>query len=187
MTVFITALTVVVLAEMGDKTQLLAMAFAGKYSWKTVMAGVFVATVLNHFLAVIVGVYLGTSIDAGNIRIAASIAFIVFGLWTIRGDKLEKDSTADSRHGPFWTVVITFFLAEMGDKTQFATITLAAQYSSILPVLAGTTTGMMIADGVGILAGSLVNKKIPQKAMKWIAALIFIAFGVVGLYEELHG
>lgn len=187
MTVFTTALTVVVLAEMGDKTQLLAMAFAGKYSWKTVMAGVFAATVLNHFLAVIVGVYLGTSIDASNIRIAASIAFIVFGLWTIRGDKLEDDSTADSRHGPFWTVVITFFLAEMGDKTQFATITLAAQYPSILPVLAGTTTGMMIADGVGILAGSLVNKKIPQKAMKWIAALIFIAFGIVGLYEELHG
>ena len=187
MTAFITALTVVVLAEMGDKTQLLAMAFAGKYSWKTVMAGVFAATVLNHFLAVIVGVYLGTSIDAHSIQIAASVAFIFFGLWTIRGDKLEDDTTSDSRHGPFWTVVITFFLAEMGDKTQFATITLAAQYPSILPVLAGSTTGMMIADGIGILAGSFVNKKISQKTMKWIAALIFIAFGVVGLYNELHG
>lgn len=181
MTAFLAAATVVVLAELGDKTQLLAMAFASKYPWKTVMAGVFVATVLNHALAVVVGTYLGGFVDTHTMQIVASIAFIVFGLWTIRGDELG-DEASDSRYSPFWTVVIAFFLAEMGDKTQFATITLAAQYKEILPVLAGTTTGMMIADGLGIIIGCVLHKAIPERAMKWIAALIFIGFGVVGLW-----
>lgn len=184
MTAFLTALLFVVLAEMGDKTQLLAMAFATKYPWKLVMKGIFVATVLNHLLAVVVGAYLNEFIPLHYIQIAAALSFIVFGLWTIRGDKLG-DEASDSRHGPFWTVAIAFFLAEMGDKTQFATIALAAQFNSIIPVWLGTTTGMMLADGLGIAIGIVLNKKIPEKTMKWGAAIIFIAFGVFGLYEAL--
>lgn len=184
MTAFLTALVFVVLAEMGDKTQLLAMAFATKYPWKVVMQGVFVATVFNHLLAVVVGAYLNEFIPLYYIQIAAALSFIVFGLWTIRGDELG-DEASDSRHGPFWTVAIAFFLAEMGDKTQFATIALAAQFNSIIPVWLGTTTGMMLADGLGIAVGLALNKKIPEKTMKWGAAIIFIAFGIFGLYEAL--
>ena len=186
MTAFLTACAIVVLAEMGDKTQLLAMAFAAKYCWKTVMAGVFVATVANHFLAVAAGAYLNQFIPLNYIQIAAAASFILFGLWTIRGDSLD-DEAEKTHYNPFWTVVIAFFLAEMGDKTQFATIALAAQFDSVLPVWAGTTTGMMIADGLGIILGIVLQKKIPEKQMKWTAALIFICFGVAGLYEAWQG
>ena len=184
MEAFLASATVVVLAELGDKTQLLAMAFAAKYAWQTVMAGVFAATVFNHFLAVAVGVYLGSFIDPKTMQLIASVAFIVFGLWTIRGDKLDGEDNA-SRFSPFWTVVIAFFLAEMGDKTQFATITLAAHYQALLPVLAGTTTGMMLADGLGIIVGMVLHKAIPERALKWIAAVIFIGCGAAGLYGAL--
>lgn len=184
MTAFLTACAIVVLAEMGDKTQLLAMAFATKYSWKIVMAGVFVATIANHLLAVVVGAYLADFLPMYYIQIAASASFILFGLWTIRGDELG-DEAEKTHWNPFWTVAVAFFLAEMGDKTQFATIALAAQFNSVLPVWLGTTTGMMIADGLGIIVGIVLNKKIPEKTVKWAAALIFIAFGVIGLYETV--
>ena len=184
MEAFAAAALVVVLAELGDKTQLLAMAFAAKYRWQTVMAGVFVSTVANHFLAVLAGVYLGGMIDTHTMQIVASVAFIVFGLWTIRGDEIG-DEAEHSRYSPFWTVAIAFFLAEMGDKTQFATITLAAKYQSLLPVLAGTTTGMMIADGIGVVAGIVLHKAIPERTLKWFAAIVFIACGVAGLYTSL--
>jgi len=182
MEAFLASATVVVLAELGDKTQLLAMAFAARFAWKTVMAGVFAATVVNHLLAVAVGVYLGSFIDPHTMQIAASAAFIIFGLWTIRGDKLDGEDKG-GRFSPFWTVALAFFLAEMGDKTQFATITLAAHYQSLLYVLMGTTTGMVIADGLGIIVGMVLHKAIPEKTLKWIAAIIFIGCGVVGLFD----
>jgi Ca2+/H+ antiporter, TMEM165/GDT1 family len=186
MEAFLASAAVVILAELGDKTQLLAMAFAAKFAWKTVMAGVFVSTVLNHFLAVIVGVCLGSFIDTHMMQLVASLAFIVFGLWTIRGDKLEGEDQG-SRFGPFGTVAVAFFLAEMGDKTQFATITLAARYQTVLPVLLGTTTGMMLADGFGILVGKALYKVIPAHMLKWLAALVFIGCGILGLYGALGG
>ena len=182
MEAFAAAALVVVLAELGDKTQLLAMAFAAKYRWQTVMAGVIVSTVANHFLAVLAGVYLGGMIDTHTMQIVASVAFIVFGLWTIRGDEIG-DEAENSRYSPFWTVAIAFFLAEMGDKTQFATITLAAKYQSLLPVLAGTTTGMMIADGIGIIVGIVMCKRIPERTIKLISAAAFIFFGFLGSYQ----
>lgn len=184
MMAFLTSLAVVVLAEMGDKTQLLAMAFATRYSWKTVMWGVFVATVFNHLFAVVVGAYLTSFIPMQYIQIAAALSFIVFGLWTIRGDELNGEDK-ETKYSPFWTVAIAFFLAEMGDKTQFATVALAAQFNSIVPVWCGTTTGMMIADGIGIIIGIVLGKKIPERVVKWVAAIIFILFGLFGLYESV--
>lgn len=186
-TALLSAFGFVVLAEMGDKTQLLAMAFACKFNWKTVMWGVFAATLLNHLAAVAVGSYLTTFIPMDWIRIAASISFIIFGLWTIRGDKLSDDDTKERSRSPFWTVAIAFFLAEMGDKTQLATITLAAQFHSILPVWTGTTLGMMVADGIGIIIGCVLGKRIPERTVKWVAALVFIACGVWGLAMEYCG
>ncbi len=183
MEAFWAAVAVVVLAELGDKTQLLAIAFTAKYNWKTVMAAVFAATVANHFLAVVAGVWLGGFLDAGVMKLLASVAFIIFGLWTLRGDELDGEEEKSSR-SPFWTVAIAFFLAEMGDKTQFATITLAAQYQQVLPVLAGTTTGMILADGFGIIVGVVLQKAIPERALKYFAAAVFLLVGAAGLAEQ---
>ena len=182
MTAFLASLGFVVLAEMGDKTQLLAMAFATRYRASTVMWGVFAATVFNHLLAVLAGNYLTNLIPIHYVQIAAAASFILFGLWTIRGDELAGE---DKRFhfSPFWTVAVAFFFAEMGDKTQLATVALAARYQTVIPVLVGTTAGMLIADAIGIGIGIVMGKKIPERAVKWMAAIIFIGFGFWGLCE----
>jgi putative Ca2+/H+ antiporter (TMEM165/GDT1 family) len=174
----------VVLAEMGDKTQLLAMAFASRFRWQTVMWGVFAATLANHLFAVLVGNYLTNVIPLTYIKIAASASFIIFGLWTLRGDKLEGEDKKFN-FSPFWTVTVAFFFAEMGDKTQLATVALAAEFNTVFPVWTGTTAGMLIADAIGIIVGIVLHKNIPEKQIKWFAALVFIAFGVSGLYNTL--
>jgi len=184
MTAFLLSMSFVVLAEMGDKTQLLAMAFATRYEATTVLWAVFWATLLNHLLAVVVGNYLTNFIPIQYIQIAAAVSFILFGLWTIRGDELNNEDKRFS-FSPFWTVALAFFIAEMGDKTQLATIALAAKYQSVIPVWLGTTTGMVIADAIGIVIGIVIGKKIPERAVKWFAAIIFILFGLIGLYQYL--
>jgi putative Ca2+/H+ antiporter (TMEM165/GDT1 family) len=186
MTAFLLSMSVVVLAEMGDKTQLLAMAFATRYRATTVLWAVFWATLFNHLLAVAVGNYLTHFIPIQYIQIAAAVSFILFGLWTIRGDELNNEDKRFS-FSPFWTVAIAFFIAEMGDKTQLATVALAAKYQSIIPVWMGTTTGMVIADAIGIVIGIVIGKKIPERAVKWFAAIIFIFFGLIGLFQYLPG
>jgi putative Ca2+/H+ antiporter (TMEM165/GDT1 family) len=184
MVAFLTSLGFVVLAEMGDKTQLLAMAFASRYVWKTVLWGVFTATLFNHFLAVMVGNYLDHFFPMEYVKTAASAAFIFFGLWAIRGDTLKNEDKR-LKYSPFWTVAIAFFFAEMGDKTQLATVALAAEFNTIIPVWLGTTAGMVVADAIGIGVGIVMGKKIPERVIKWVAAGVFIAFGIFGLYESL--
>ncbi len=114
------------------------------------------------------------------IQIAASASFIFFGLWTIRGDTLEGE---DKRFNfsPFWTVADAFFFAEKGDKTQLATVALATKYNNIIVVWLGTTTAMIIADAIGIIIGVVLGKKIPERIVKWFAAIVFILFGIIGL------
>jgi putative Ca2+/H+ antiporter (TMEM165/GDT1 family) len=184
MTAYLASLGFVVLAEMGDKTQLLAMAFASRYKWQTVMWGVFVATLVNHLLAVVAGNYLTRLIPLSYIQIAAAASFILFGLWTLRGDILEGEDKRFN-YSPFWTVAVAFFFAEMGDKTQLATVALATQYQSIVGVWLGTTSGMLVADAIGIIVGIVLGKRIPERFIKWFSAIIFIAFGVIGLYQTL--
>ncbi|MEI7671602.1 MAG: TMEM165/GDT1 family protein [Deltaproteobacteria bacterium] len=184
MTAFLVSMSFVVLAEMGDKTQLLAMAFATRYKATTVLWAVFWATLFNHLLAVVAGSYLTNFIPIRYIQVAAAVSFILFGLWTIRGDELNDEDKRFS-FTPFWTVAIAFFIAEMGDKTQLATVALAAKYQSIIPVWMGTTTGMVIADAIGIVIGIVIGKKIPERVVKWFAAIIFILFGLIGLYQYL--
>jgi putative Ca2+/H+ antiporter (TMEM165/GDT1 family) len=137
------------------------------------MWGVFIATLVNHLLAVLAGNWLTHFIPMRYIQIAVSASFILFGFWTIKGDSLDNE---DKRFNfnPFWTVSIAFFLA---------TVALAAKYMSIVPVWLGTTTGMIIADAIGIIIGIVLGKKIPERFVKWFAAIIFIAFGVIGLYK----
>ncbi|MBI4682122.1 MAG: TMEM165/GDT1 family protein [Nitrospirae bacterium] len=184
MKAFIASLIFVVLAEMGDKTQLLAMAFAAKYRWQTVMWAVFAATAVNHLMAAAAGSYLATVVPMAYIKTAAAVSFIIFGLWTIRGDTLG-DEDKRFNFSPFWTVAIAFFIAEMGDKTQLATIALAVKYNTIIRVWVGTTIGMVISNAIGIIVGNVMGKHIPERAIKWFSAIVFIAFGVYGLYENL--
>lgn len=185
MSVFLGAVIMVVLAEMGDKTQLLAMAMATRFPARSVLWGVLWATILNHALAVALGTFLGTSLNFGLIKLIAAISFIFFGFWTIRGDTLEGEEKRKLVISPVITVAIAFFFAEMGDKTQLATVALAARYENPLATLMGTTTGMLIADALGIYVGVVAGKRIPERLVKWISALIFIAFGLVGLYFAL--
>ncbi len=182
---FLVAVGAVVLAEMGDKTQLLAMAFATKYQASKVMLGVFIATVFNHALAVAVGNYI-TRFDGAQVWIQgiASLSFIFFGLWTIRGDKLEGEENRTTRFGPVITVAVAFFIAEMGDKTQLATIALATKFpENAVGVLIGTTTGMLIADAIGIIIGVVLCKKIPERTVKLVSAGAFMLFGFIGTYQ----
>jgi len=182
---FIASFLFVALAEMGDKTQLLAMAFATRYPAYKVLIAVFLATLVNHALAVAVGHFLTVIIPIDIISLVASISFIVFGLWTIRGDRLAGEADRKSRFGPIVTVAIAFFLAEMGDKTQLATISLAVEYRDMAYVLMGTTLGMVVADAIGIGVGVVMQKHIPEKVIKWIAAAVFAAFGFIGIYQVL--
>lgn len=184
MTAFLASLGFVVLAEMGDKTQLLAMAFAARFRWQTVMGAVLVATAANHLGAAAAGSWLTTVVPLGTIAIAAAASFILFGLWTIRGDRLEGED-ARYRFSPFWTVTVAFFIAEMGDKTQLATVSLAVKYGAIWAVWAGTTLGMVISNAIGIVFGNLMGRRLPEREIKWVAALVFIAFGLWGLWENL--
>lgn len=185
MSELIKALLFVVVAEMGDKTQLLAMAMASKYKARQVMLGVLVATVLNHALAVALGSYLSSVIPMDTVKIVAAAAFLVFGFWTLRGDKLDEDNKKKQRFGPVVTVAIAFFIAEMGDKTQLMTIAIAADSKLPAFILMGTTIGMLIADGIGIIGGAWMTKHVPEKYIKWGAGLIFILFGTITLYENV--
>jgi putative Ca2+/H+ antiporter (TMEM165/GDT1 family) len=158
---------------MGDKTQLLAMAFATKYKASKVMIGVLIATVFNHALAVAVGNYI-TRFESAQVWIQgiAALSFILFGLWTIRGDKLDGEENRTTRYGAIVTVAVAFFFAEMGDKTQLATIALAAKFSvSPVWVLMGTLTGMMIADAIGIFVGVVMCKNISGRKIKQVPRL----------------
>lgn len=185
MEAFLTALALVTIAETGDKTQLLAMAFATRFKAREVLTGVFIATIFNHTLAVALGEFLTTKISISYIQIAAAISFIGFGLWTLRGDKLEGEDKKKTRFGPIGTVSIAFFIAELGDKTQLATIALAAKFQTPFYILMGTTIGMLIADALGIWLGVLMGKKIPEKIVKAVSAGIFILFGIAGLYSNI--
>jgi putative Ca2+/H+ antiporter (TMEM165/GDT1 family) len=183
---FTASLVFVVLAEMGDKTQLLAMSFATRYNPYKVILAIFIATIANHALAVVAGQVLTTIVPIDIISVAASLSFIVFGLWTIRGDQLKDEvKKTSSRFGAITTVAIAFFIAEFGDKTQLATISLAAEYQNPVSVLMGTTLGMLVADGIGIVVGVVLCKRIPQRKIKWFSAVIFVLFGLVGVYEVL--
>ena len=182
MTAFITAFLMVFLAELGDKTQLLVMTFAAKYKWQTVIWAVFAATALNHLIAIIIGIYLNTVINMNYIHIAAACAFLLFGIMTILPKK-KNDRFKGTRVilNPFWTVAIAFFLAETGDKTQLATIAIAARFGEWLPLLAGTTLGMIVADSLGIWMGIIINKYIAAEKIQLFSAAFFIFCGLFEL------
>ena len=170
----------VFLAEMGDKTQLVALLFATRYKAITVLAGVFGATILVHLVSVGLGEAAGTVIPASWIRLLSGIAFIVFGVWSFFGDKLdENEEVKEYRLGAFMTVAVTFFLAELGDKTMLTTITIAGEQRAFVSVWLGSTIGMVAADGIAIAAARTMRRKLPERLLRYIAAIIFIVSGIV--------
>jgi putative Ca2+/H+ antiporter (TMEM165/GDT1 family) len=176
---FLTSTALVALAEIGDKTQLLAIVLATRFRRPSpIIAGIFVATIANHFLAALVGDQAAHFLTGEWFRYLVAASFIVMAGWTLVPDKLEDEEPKPSRFGAFLTTVPAFFLVEMGDKTQVATIALAARFHTVVPVMAGTTVGMLIANVPAVLLGHEVIKRVPLKTVRLVAALLFLAIGV---------
>lgn len=173
------------LAELGDKTQLVALTLATRYSTKVVLAGIFVATLLVHIFSAALGNLAGDILPTHWIHFLAGIAFIVFGLWTLRGDCLDDEECSYEKKrlaSPFMIVATVFFLAELGDKTMLSTVTLAAG-CAFIPVWLGSTLGMVISDGLAIWIGKVLGARLPERAVKIGAAIIFFAFGAWGTFD----
>jgi Ca2+/H+ antiporter, TMEM165/GDT1 family len=179
---FLISTGIVALAEIGDKTQLLALVLAAKFRRPLpIIAGIFCATVVNHALAGAVGAWISATIGPVAMRWILGLSFIAMAIWTLIPDKLDDEEEAAPRFGVFGTTLVAFFLLEMGDKTQIATIALAARYSSLFAVVAGTTFGMMLANVPAVLLGEVAARKLPMKLVHGIAAAIFFALGVLVL------
>ena len=179
---FIVSTSVVALAEMGDKTQLLSLILAARYRKPMpIVLGILVATLLNHAIAGALGAWLSSLMRPEVLNWVMAAAFIAMGLWILVPDKLDEDDVAVPKQqmGVFFATVVAFFLAEMGDKTQFATIALAAQYSDVFSVVLGTTLGMMMANAPAVYLGNRFAQRLPTKIIHIIAAIIFIAIGAL--------
>lgn len=185
---FFSSLFFIAIAEMGDKTQLVALSFATKYKPQKVLAGIFLGTLVIHLFSVIIGERLTAFIPMHVLKVLVGLSFIGFGAWALKGDSYE-DKTSQRNAKKIWpviTVAIAFFLAELGDKTQLATISLAAQYRSFFGVWLGSTFGMVAADAVAIVVGVIAGKKLPEKTIKIASAGIFVVFGIIIIFEALR-
>jgi len=179
---FLISTGVVALAEIGDKTQLLAFILAAKFRKPIpIILGVLVATIANHAFAGALGAWITSLLSPETMRWVLGISFIGMAIWTLIPDKFDESEAKFARFGVFGTTVIAFFLAEMGDKTQVATVALAARYHGIVAVVAGTTLGMMLANVPAVYFGDKIANKISLKLVHGVAALIFAALGVATL------
>jgi putative Ca2+/H+ antiporter (TMEM165/GDT1 family) len=217
---FLVATILITLAELGDKTQLLALALATRYRWWQVLIGIFVATLAVHLFSTLLGQVIGNLLSGFWLGIITGLLFVGFGIWTLRGDSVDDEDTDRSggRYGAIVTTAIAFFLAELGDKTQIMTTTIAADPAAVLrglggfgPAVAGwlgsmgitgasltpvqvfwgvwmgSTLGMMIADGIAIVAGVLLGKALPEKAITRVSGILFIVFGLISLAGTVYG
>lgn len=175
-------------AELGDKSQLMAMTFATRYKFWTVVLAITAATAVVHLFSVALGNIVGLALPTGPINIIAGLAFIGFGLWTLRGDELseeEESRAARTTRSAFFAVAIAFFLAELGDKTMLATVTLATT-EGWLGTWIGSTLGMVAADALAIGVGAALGRKLPEKTIKIGAAVLFFAFGIWLMVEGIR-
>lgn len=179
---FLVATGLVALAEIGDKTQLLAFVLAVKFRRPVpIVAGILVATLANHGIAAGFGVWVAGLVPPDALRWLLGLSFIAMAAWVLVPDDLDADDPQAGRHGAFAATVVAFFLAEMGDKTQVATVALAAEYILIVPVLAGTTLGMMVANAPVVYLGERCSRRLPMKQVRRAAAASFVLFGVAVL------
>jgi putative Ca2+/H+ antiporter (TMEM165/GDT1 family) len=184
---FLLSLGVIFVAELGDKSQLMAMTFAARYRFWTVLAGITAATALVHLASVAIGAAVGLNLPTALINVIAGVAFLLFGLWTLRGDELSADEEAKAKRtarSAFFAVAVAFFLAELGDKTMLATVTLATT-EGWFGTWIGSTVGMVAADALAIGAGALLGRRLPEKAVRIGAAVLFFVFGGLLILEGL--
>ena len=183
MTALLVSIGVVALAEIADKTQLLALVLAARFRkpWPIIL-GIFFATLANHFLAGAVGTFIARQFGPDVMRWALGLSFIAMAVWMMIPDKIDETKEHDSRFGVFGTTLIAFFLVEMGDKTQIATVALAAKYDALVPVVMGTTIGMMIANVPAVLLGNVAAEKLPKRVMNGLAAVVFALIGIAVLW-----
>jgi putative Ca2+/H+ antiporter (TMEM165/GDT1 family) len=184
---FLLSTAVIFVAELGDKSQLMAMTFAARYRARDVLLGITVATAIVHLVSVGIGAFIGDAFAEQQhvITLVAGIAFLFFAAWTLRGDELsddQADKARTSRGTALVAVGVAFFLAELGDKTMLATITLATQ-EGWFGTWIGSTLGMVAADALAILLGALLGRHLPEKAIKYGAATLFALFGLVLVAE----
>ena len=187
----IISLVVIFVAELGDKSQLMALTFATRFRALPVLAGITAATALVHLASVLAGMALGAALSTGPISILAGLAFLAFAAWTLHGDELDEDERGKARRATGSAIVAVgaaFFLAELGDKTMLATVTLAAEHGGVaglLGVWAGSTIGMVAADALAIVVGQQLGRRLPDRLIRYGAAAGFAVFGLLLVAEGL--
>ncbi len=188
MEAFLISTGVVALAEIGDKTQLLALILAARFRRPVpIVLGILVATLANHALAAALGVAVAVLLEPTILRWVLGLSFIAMAVWVLIPDDCDEEDCGPSRYGVFGTTLVAFFLAEIGDKTQVATIALAAQYQSVAAVVAGTTLGMLIANVPAVILGDRIAHRLPVRLVHRVAAGIFAALGLATLLGVAEG
>jgi putative Ca2+/H+ antiporter (TMEM165/GDT1 family) len=184
---FLVSISTVAIAEMGDRTQLLSLMLAAHYRrpWP-ILAGVLCATLANHAVAAIIGVRLGRILTPTVLDAVVGASMIGMALWTLKPDKLDEDSRRVKRTSAFIATLIAFFIAEIGDKTQIATVALAAAYSNLPAVVAGTTAGMLLANAPVVFLGKAFADRLPLKAIHYVAGGLFLVLGAVFILRAMH-
>ncbi|MGB6308260.1 MAG: TMEM165/GDT1 family protein [Steroidobacteraceae bacterium] len=187
MEAFLVSLSTVAIAEMGDRTQLLALVLAAHYRkpWP-ILAGILCATLANHAVAGYVGAHLGKYLTPSRLDLIVGISMIAMALWTLKPDKLDEKEAEPRRTSAFVGTLIAFFIAEIGDKTQIATMALAAAYANLALVVAGTTLGMMLANGPVVFLGHAFSKRLPLKSLHIGASVLFLALGALFIWRGLR-
>lgn len=187
MEAFLVSLSTVAIAEMGDRTQLLALVLSAHYRkpWP-ILAGVLCATLANHALAGFVGARLGNHLTPPRLDLIVGISMIAMALWTLKPDKLDEAGAEPRRASAFVATVVAFFIAEIGDKTQIATLALAAAYENLGAVVAGTTLGMMLANAPVVLLGNAFSKHLPLRPLHIGASLLFVGLGLLFIWRAVH-
>jgi Ca2+/H+ antiporter, TMEM165/GDT1 family len=185
---FLLSFGVIFLAELGDKSQLMAMTFAARYRALTILLAITVATALVHLFSVLLGAAVGAALPTDAVSVVAGVAFLGFAAWTLRGDTLDDDEVARAARGGrsvVFTVGLAFFLAELGDKTMLATVTLATD-NSLFGTWLGSTLGMVAADGLAIVVGQQLGAHLPERTVRIGAALIFFVVGLLLIADGLR-
>ncbi|MBC3883434.1 TMEM165/GDT1 family protein [Undibacterium sp. LX40W] len=182
MEALLVSILAVTVGEIGDKTQLLALLLAARYRRPIpIVLGILVATLANHALAGLLGHWVVTHFSAEVLRWALGLSFLGIALWTLKPDEMDDAGIQESKYGVFMLTCVTFFIAEIGDKTQIATVALAAKYADLYLVVAGTTIGMLLADVPAVFLGKVASPNFPFKLVRWIAAGVFAVLGIIVL------
>ncbi len=189
MEAFLLSFGIIFVAELGDKSQLMALTFAARYRASTILVAITAATALVHLFSVLLGAVVGVALPTRAISVVAGIAFLAFALWTLRGDELGDDDearAAATNRSVFLTVATAFFLAELGDKTMLATVTLATD-NGLIGTWIGSTLGMVAADALAIVVGQQLGARLPERTIKIGAAITFVVFGLLLIIEGARG